>query len=111
MVNRINLNDRCYEIKSQILKGNFQKAEELILDAMYDYPHNAQPHNLMGILLMKEERKVDALKHFRAAWSLDSTYVPARYNLEQYTNLNSNDLPSAFTEEDCKNRKSLLGGF
>ena len=41
-----------------------------------------------------------AMKHFRAAYALDPTYIPARYNMEQYGNM----CPSgrcAYTEEDC----------
>ena len=50
---------------------------------MAENPHCAIPHNLMGILLEKEANHVLAMKHFRAAYALDPTYIPARYNMEQ----------------------------
>ena len=54
---------------------------------MAENPHCAIPHNLMGILLEKESNHVLAMKHFRAAYALDPTYVPARYNMEQYAQM------------------------
>ena len=51
---------------------------------MLQNPHSAIPHNLMGILMEKENNHVLAMKHFRAAYALDPTYIPARYNMEQY---------------------------
>lgn len=40
------------------------------------------------------------MKHFRAAYALEPTYVPAWYNMEQYAQMYSTG-KCAFTEEDC----------
>ena len=91
------LEDRC---KSLIVQHEYKECEKKLGEAMLQNPHSAIPHNLMGILMEKERNHVLAMKHFRAAYALDPTYIPARYNMEQYGNM----LPSercAYTEEDC----------
>lgn len=42
----------------------------------------------MEILLEKQKNHLLALKHFRAAYALDPSYLPARYNLDQYSDFN-----------------------
>lgn len=64
---------------------NYIEGEEKVREAMCLYPHSPIPHNLMGILLVKQKNHLLALKHFRAAYALDPTYLPARNNLDQYT--------------------------
>lgn len=41
-----------------------------------------------------------AMKHFRAAWALDPTYLPSRFNLNQYSEFYSSK-KFAFDESDC----------
>lgn len=65
-------------IRRLIENGALVKAEEVAAKAMGEYPHSPEPHNLMGIVLEKENEHVEAMKHFRAAWALDPTYLPAR---------------------------------
>ena len=83
-----------------MIQRKFEQCEKEIETAMAENPHCAIPHNLMGILMEKESNHVLAMKHFRAAYALDPTYVPARYNMEQYGQMYSAG-KCAFTEEDC----------
>lgn len=76
-----NLGLQC---KRLIKLGQYEECEKVICHAMFEHPHSALPHNLMGILLEKENRHVEAMKHFRAAKALDPEYMPASYNLEYY---------------------------
>ena len=73
---------------------------------MLQNPHSEIPHNLMGILMEKENNHVQAMKHFRAAYALDPTYIPARYNMEQYGNMYPFGR-CAYTEEDCPVQNDL----
>jgi len=75
------LEDRC---KRLIVQHEYKECEKKLGEAMLRNPHSAIPHNLMGILMEKENNHVLAMKHFRAAYALDPTYIPARYNMEQY---------------------------
>jgi len=47
-------------------------------------PESPVLHNLMGVILEKECRHVQAMKCFKNAYDLDQGYEPARYNLERY---------------------------
>ena len=75
------LEERCRQL---MIQRKFEQCEKEIETAMAENPHCAIPHNLMGILMEKESNHILAMKHFRAAYALDPTYVPARYNMEQY---------------------------
>ena len=75
------LENRC---KRLIVQHEYKECEKKLGEAMLQNPHSAIPHNLMGILMEKERNHVLAMKHFRAAYALDPTYIPARYNMEQY---------------------------
>ncbi|SHJ79965.1 hypothetical protein [Hespellia stercorisuis] len=72
------------EVKSDIQRAHYNEGENKVTLAMQKNPHSAIPHNLMGILLEKEHNHTQAMKHFRAAYALDPTYVPAKSNLKQY---------------------------
>lgn len=91
------LAEKCRQLISQRKYGQCQKEIEA---AMAENPHDAVPHNLMGILMEKETDHILAMRHFRAAYALDPSYVPARYNMEQYGQMYPTGKP-AFTEEDC----------
>lgn len=90
----------CATVKKLISQHETQESERLITSAMCHYPHAAHPHNLMGILLEEQQEHLTAMKHFRAAWSLDPTYTPASENLSRFGNLYS-DKKYAFDESDC----------
>lgn len=91
------LEKRC---KSLIEKREYEKCEKAIQKAMAADPHSAVPHNLMGILMEKKGGHVLAMKHFRAAYGLDPSYMPARFNMEQYGQVYYHR-HCAYTEEDC----------
>lgn len=98
--------DEILEMKCKDLieRREYKKCEKKLGEAMLHDPHSPIPHNLMGILMEKEQNHILAMKHFRAAYALDPTYLPARYNMEQYGTL----VPSgtcAYTEADCPAKK------
>ena len=105
------LSELCDSVKNLAHEGSLSKCEKLIADAMGKYPHAPQPHNLMGVLFEIRKDHAGAIKHFRAAWSLDPTYIPARHNLENFASFYTNN-KFAFDENDCQtygekhNRKS-----
>ncbi|MEA5137377.1 MAG: hypothetical protein VB035_14705 [Candidatus Fimivivens sp.] len=94
------LNVLCGEIRALIETRNYLQCERLICSAMGKYPHAPHPHNLMGILLEKKGDHPAAMNHFRAAWALDPTYIPARQNLNCYGTFFSQGT-CAFDESDC----------
>lgn len=100
MTNTEQLHTLCEDAKNLILAGDYKACEQLVTAAMERYPHAAQPHNLIGILLEKEGNHCDAMKHFRAAWALDPTYLPARKNLEKFGTFFSGG-ECAYDESDC----------
>lgn len=102
------LAELCCTVRKLIDQKKYQEIELLIQSAMGRYPHAPEPHNLMGILLEKEGDHLTAMKHYRAAWALDPTYLPARYNLERIGTFFSKG-KCAFDETDCpKDKKEDL---
>lgn len=97
----INLNDLCNTVRELIQNYNYLESEWIITEAMGKYPHAPEPHNLMGVLLERKNDHSTAMKHFRAAWALDPSYLPARYNMEQYGDFFSNRRKAAFDDADC----------
>ena len=94
------LNALCTSVRRLVLAGEYRECERLIFDAMGKYPHAAEPHNLIGIVLEKEGDHITAMKHFRAAWALDPAYLPARQNLDSFGIFFSRG-NTAFDESDC----------
>lgn len=74
----------CNLVKALAAKMDYDSCIQEIRIAMEQYPHAPQPHNLMGIILEKQGEHSMAMKHFRAAWALDPTYLPTRHNLHTY---------------------------
>ena len=91
------LEERCRQLMGQ---RKFEQCQKEIETAMAENPHGAIHHNLMGILMERESEHVLAMKHFRAAYALDPTYIPARYNMEQYGQMCPTGI-FAFSNEDC----------
>lgn len=91
----------CNEIKQMIATRQYQACELKILESLENYPHSAVPHNLYGILLERKHEHLLAMKHFRAAYALDPTYIPARYNMTQYGEWHKEKIEAAYCEEDC----------
>lgn len=88
------------EVKTLVEDRAYEACDLLLRKMIGKYPHAPEPHNLFGILLEKEGNHLVAMKHFRAAWALDPTYLPARFNLAQYTSFFATGAV-AFNEGDC----------
>ncbi len=78
------LADLITQAKEMIERREFDACESLLATAMFQSPHSAVPHNLMGLLLEHRRIHQDAMKHFRAANALDPSYEPSRWNLEGF---------------------------
>ena len=91
----------CDSVRRLARKGDYEECERRIANAMSRHPHAPQPHNLMGVLFEIKNDHVAAMKHFRAAWSLDPTYLPARHNLDHFASFYPKD-QCAFDENDCR---------
>ena len=100
-VERKKLHELSDNVKKLVGKGKYLESESLILGAMLQYPHSPQPHNLYGIVLEKEGDHRTAMKHFRAAWALDPTFLPARKNLDYYGTFSSGS-GCVYDERDCQ---------
>ena len=94
------LNDLIAKAKEMIEHREFDPCEALLATAMFQNPHSAVPHNLMGLLLEKRRRHEEAMKHFRAANALDPAYAPARWNLEGFAEFYKTR-KDAYSVSDC----------
>lgn len=93
----------CKEIEEHVQKGKLGECEQLIPQYMQKYPDSAIPHNLLGIVLEKQGKHVEAMKHFRAAAALDAEFLPASYNMEQYSSLRRKcAIEPMYGWEDCR---------
>ena len=91
----------CDSVRRLCEESRYDQCCTLIYKAMSDYPHAAQPHNLLGIVLEKTGDHLTAMRHFRAAWALDPSYRPANHNLNIYGTFINNGI-CAFDEEDLE---------
>lgn len=85
-------------VKENVFEKNFAICLEIILEAMKLYPNDPQPHNLYGIVLEKSGQHCLAMRHFRAAYALDPSYLPTQYNLQVYGTFDS--LGQCYFDED-----------
>lgn len=90
----------CSSVRTLVINGEYDKCNEMICEAMEHYPHDPEPHNLMGIVLEHTGDHSRAMKHFRAAWALDPTYRPASQNLNNYGTFHSHG-NCAYDESSC----------
>ena len=88
-------------IRALVAQRHFSEAEDEAAQAMAAAPHDAQPHNLMGIIAESRNDHVKAMKHFRAAWALDPTYRPARINMERYGSFSGQMTRPVYDETEC----------
>lgn len=72
------------EIKQCICLKEYELGEKKAAQALEENPDSPIVHNLMGIILEKQSKHVQAIKHFRTAYTLDSTYIPVIFNMRQY---------------------------
>lgn len=94
----------CGIVRKLVEQKDFGQGELLIKKAIGEYIHAPEPHNLLGLLLEAQSDHLTAMKHFRVAWALDPTYLPARQNLDCFGNFYSNG-KWAFDESDCPQEK------
>lgn len=92
----------CQYVRELVLEEKYVDCMPEICRAMGKYPHAPEPHNLIGIVLEKMGDHLTAMKHFRAAWALDPTYLPASHNLKTYGTFFS-DGGCAFDKSDIPN--------
>lgn len=88
-------------IRALVQQRHFSEAENEAAQAMAIAPHAAQPHNLMGIIAESRNDHVQAMKHFRAAWALDPTFLPARVNMERYGSFSGQMPRPVYDEMEC----------
>ena len=88
-------------VRALVAQRHFSEAEDEAAQAMAAAPHDAQPHNLMGIIAESRNDHVQAMKHFRAAWALDPTYRPARINMERYGSFSRQMPRPVYDETEC----------
>ena len=88
-------------IRLLVAQRHFSEAEDEAAKAMAAAPHAAQPHNLMGIIAESRNDHVQAMKHFRAAWALDPTFLPARINMERYGSFSGQMPRPVYDETEC----------
>jgi tetratricopeptide (TPR) repeat protein len=77
------LKEAVYKLKSY----DYEEAYQYIVDAGKEDPNAPQPHNLLGIWYECKGMNNYARKHYRVAYVLDPTYVPASENLERVSTL------------------------
>ena len=88
-------------IRALVAQRHFSEAEDEAAHAMAAAPHDAQPHNLMGIIAESRNDHVQAMKHFLAAWALNPTYRPARINMERYGSFSGQMPRPVYDETEC----------
>jgi Tfp pilus assembly protein PilF len=98
--NREGLRALCNQVRDLIHTRQYDSCYTLIVEAMKSAPHAPEPHNLLGMLLEEQGNHLLAMKHFRAAWDLDPTYLPSRHNLEVYGTF-FRKRAGAYDESDC----------
>ena len=92
----------CRQIREYVQSGRIRECEQLIPQYMQKYPDSAVPHHLLGIVLEMKGKHVEAMKHFRAATALDAGFLPASYNMEQYSSFARKcTIRPAYGWEDC----------
>ena len=104
----IEIQKYCDIIRKLLLQRAYDECEKRIVRMMGRFPHLPDPHNLYGILLEKRGEHLLALKHFRAALSLDPSHAPAIHNLETYATLFSHGA-YAIDESDCQSHEIKTG--
>lgn len=102
MIDQSTMQPLTAHIRALVAQRHFSKAEDEAAQAMAAAPHDAQPHNLMGIIAESRNDHVQAMKHFRAAWALDPTYRPARINMERYGSFSEQMPRPVYDETECE---------
>ncbi len=109
----VELDYLCVQIMQLCENKEYDACLSLLYEAMKVFPHDAQPHNLMGIVLEKMGNHLLAMKHFRAAWALNPSYLPSSRNMELYGTFGMHrlclyDEEIVFVEEDRKGQEEVI---
>ncbi len=97
---KCSIEDYVKTVRDLLEAGAYEEGEKKIIEAMQNYPHAPEPHNLYGILLEMKKDHAMAMRHFRAGWALDPSCEPVNVNLYNFGTF-SRDKKFAYTEEDC----------
>ena len=79
----------CDGVRKYAKARDHQRCVAMICEAMGKFPNAPEPHNLLGIVMEQEGDHAGAMKHFRAAYALDPTYLPARQKQNSAENVRS----------------------
>lgn len=102
---KIEIQKYCDTMRELLQQQAYEDCEKHTNRLMKRFPHIPEPHNIYGIILEKQGEHLLALKHFRAALSLDPSFAPAIHNLETYATLFSHGM-YAIDESDCQPEES-----
>lgn len=101
----------CQSAKRLITKGKYQEGRLLVGEMLQRFPEAPEPHNLLGLLWEREGDERAAMRHFRAAWALDPSYLPARYNMERLGSFfQAKGTKPAYTPRDCPEGQAAGAG-
>src|SRR6056297_608270 len=80
---RIDIKETAQYVKGLIQQNAFSGAEKYLSKLFSSYPSSPIPHYLMGLKYLKEAKKLNALRQFKASYALDESYEPAKKQLEE----------------------------
>lgn len=86
--------------KKAINKQQFEKAQEQVKEASRKDPSKPEAQNLLGAIVELQGDWLTALKHYRAAASLDPSFEPAEKNIERIVNQHEKGLNVSLDEGD-----------
>ena len=90
----------CLSVRAEMAKGQPDRCLAEICRAMSRHPDAPEPHNLLGLLLESQRDHASAMRHFRAAYALDPSYLPARENIMDFGRFDRKPR-KCFTPADC----------
>ena len=70
-------------IKNFIETNNFDKAETRIQDLMQKYPHEGEPHMMMGDIFMRKQEPLKAMPEYKEAVDINPDYLDKKTALFQ----------------------------
>ncbi len=95
----------CDRVEEQLSHNAYTACIQDICYAKYEHPDAPEPHNLMGILLERQNDHSGAMRNFRATLDLDPTYLPARENMMNYASLAVSAPQCTVCYADCAGEK------
>jgi tetratricopeptide (TPR) repeat protein len=77
------VNNAVKLVKNLMETGNLDKAEILVKELIQKYPYEAEPHMLMGDILMRRQEPVKAMFDYKEAIDLNPDYLDKKTALFQ----------------------------